>query len=115
LNGAVYYSNNKAKINASIIYNIYGRNIFAVGDVSFPTIYELERHSLDLTFGKKFENGFDIKAAIRNILDAPFRFYQDSTRDGIIDLEVDHPIIEFKTGAIFMLTLSYDLLSKKKE
>lgn len=115
VNGAVYYSNNKAKINASIIYNIYGRNIFAVGDVSFPTIYELERHSLDLTFGKKFENGFGIKAAIRNILDAPFRFYQDSTRDGIIDLEVDHPIIEFKTGAIFMLTLSYDLLSKKKE
>ncbi len=115
VNGAIYYSNNKAKINASVIYNIYGRNIFAVGDVSFPTIYELERHSLDLTFGKEFNNGFGIKAAIRNILDAPFRFYQDSTRDGKIDLEVDHPIIEFRTGALFMVTLSYDLLHTKKK
>ena len=115
VNGSIYYSNNKAQINASIIYNIYGRNIFAVGDVSFPTIYELERHSLDLTFGKKFNNGFGVKAAIRNILDAPFRFYQDSTRDGKIDLEQDHPIIEFRTGALFMVTLSYDLLTKKKQ
>jgi hypothetical protein len=114
VNAALYYNNNKAKINASIIYNIYGRNIFAVGDVSFPTIYELERHSLDLTFGKQFENGFGVKAAVRNILDFPFRFYQDSSRDGKIDLEVDHPIIEFRTGALFMVTLSYDLLHNKK-
>lgn len=114
VNGAIYYNNNKAKINASVIYNIYGRNIFAVGDVSFPTIYELERHSLDFTFGKSFENGFGIKAAIRNVLDAPFRFYQDSTRDGVIDLDVDDPIIVFRTGALFLVTLSYDLTKGKK-
>ena len=114
VNAALYYSNNKANINASVVYNIYGRNIFAVGDVSFPTIYELERNSLDVTFAKNFTNGFGLKFAIRNILDAPFRFYQDSTRSGEIN-ENDHPIIEFRTGAVFMMTLSYDLTRFNKK
>jgi hypothetical protein len=112
VNAALYYNNNKAKINASIIYNIYGRNIFAVGDVSFPTIYELERNALDVTFGKQFDNGVGMKFAIRNILNAPFRFYQDSTRDGQIT-DMDHPVIVFRTGALCTFSITYNLLHKK--
>jgi hypothetical protein len=114
VNAALYYNNNKSKINASIIYNIFGRNIFAVGDVSFPTMYELERHSLDLTFGKEFENGIKLKASIQNILDYPYRFFQDSNRNGKID-DQDHVIIEFRRGSLFMLSVSYDLMKKKKK
>lgn len=112
VNGAIYYNNNKSKINASLIYNIFGRNIFAVGDVSFPTIYELERHSLDFTFGKTFDSGLGIKAAVRNILDYPFRYYQDSNRNGKID-DMDHPVIVFRQGALVMVSLSYNF--KKKD
>lgn len=114
INAALYYNNNKAKVNASIIYNVFGRNIFAVGDVSFPTIYELERHSVDITFGKQFENGFGIKAAIRNVLNAPYRFYQDSTRDGSIGPD-DHPVITYRVGAVYSVTLSYDLTKFNKK
>lgn len=113
VNAALYYNNNKAKMNASIIYNIYGRNIFAVGDVSFPTIYELERHALDITFGKQFDNGVGMKFAIRNILNAPFRFYQDSTRDGQIT-DMDHPVIVFRTGALCIFSFTYNLLHKRE-
>jgi hypothetical protein len=114
VNAALYYNNNKSKINASIIYNIFGRNIFAVGDVSFPTMYELERHSLDLTFGKEFENGIQLKASIQNILDYPYRFFQDSNRNGKIDSQ-DHMIIEFRRGSLFMLSVSYNLMKDKKK
>jgi hypothetical protein len=114
VNGALYYNNNKAKINSSLIYNVFGRNIFAVGDVSFPTMYELERHMLDFTFAKGFENGLSIKAAIHNILDAPFRFYQDSTRSGKIGSD-DHVIIEFRRGSLFSLSVTYDILHKKEK
>lgn len=115
INAALYYNNNKAKFNASLIYNIYGRNIFAVGDVSFPTMYELERHSLDLTFGKAFKSGVSIKCGIQNILDAPFRFYQDSDRNNKIDLDIDDPIIIFKRGSLFTFNVTYDLFHYKKK
>jgi len=115
VNAALYYSNNPKKMNASVIYNIYGRNIFAVGDVSFPTMYELERHSLDVTFSKGFESGLTVKASIQNILDAPFRFYQDSNRNGVIDDGVDHVIISYRRGSLFTLSVTYDLLRDKKD
>jgi outer membrane cobalamin receptor len=114
VNAALYYNNNAKKINASLIYNIYGRNIFAVGDVSFPTMYELERHSLDITFSKTFENGLNVKASIQNVLDAPFRYYQDSNRNGIID-DADHPIIEFRRGSLFTVSVTYDLFHKNNK
>jgi hypothetical protein len=114
VNAALYYTNNTKKMNASVIYNIYGRNIFAVGDVSFPTMYELERHSLDVTFSKGFESGLTVKAALQNILDAPFRFYQDSNRNGKID-DADDVIISFRRGSLFTLSVTYDLLRGKKD
>lgn len=114
VNAAVYYTNNAKKINASIIYNIYGRNIFAVGDVSFPTMFELERNSLDLTVSKTLTNGIIIKGSAQNILNAPFRFYQDSNRNGAID-DVDHAIIEFRRGPLLTLSLTFDLNKEKQE
>jgi hypothetical protein len=114
VNAALYYNNNKQKINASVIYNVFGRNIFAVGDVSFPTMYELERHMVDLTFSKGFENGVSLKASIQNLLDAPFRFYQDSNRNGIIDGQ-DDPIIEFRRGSLFTLSVTYDIKRDKQK
>lgn len=108
VNAAMYYNDNKRRINASLIYNVFGRNIFAVGDVSFPTIYELERHSLDVTFGKSFGDNFEVKASVRNILDAPYRFYQDSNRDNIIN-DLDDPIIRYNLGAVFSVSLTYKM------
>jgi hypothetical protein len=77
-------------------------------------MYELERHSLDLTFGKEFENGIEMKASIQNILDYPYRFFQDSNRNGKIDSQ-DHMIIEFRRGSLFMLSVSYNLMKDKKK
>jgi TonB-dependent receptor len=114
VNAAVYYNNNKSGINASLVYNVFGRNIFAVGDVSFPTIYELERHSLDFTIGKSFKSGVNAKFGIQNILNFPYRFYQDSNRDAKIDTSVDHPIFEFRRGSLFTFSLSYNFLGGKK-
>jgi len=114
VNGAIYYNNNKAKINASLIYNVYGRNIFAVGDVSFPTMYELERHSLDFTFGKDLNNGVSLKFGIQNILDAPFRYFQDSNRNGKIDGD-DHVIINLRRGSLFTASVTYDLKHRKNK
>jgi hypothetical protein len=55
-----------------------------------------------------------IKCGIQNILNAPFRFYQDSDRNNKIDLEIDDPIIIFRRGSLFTFNVTYDLLHDKK-
>lgn len=112
VNLGLYYTNNKADFNVGLMYNIVGRSIFAVGDVSFPTIYEMERNSLDLTISKGFESGLAIKLAVQNILDAPFRFHQDSNRNGKID-DQDHSIISYRKGTLCTISLTYDLFKNK--
>lgn len=109
INMALYYEAPVSNLTAAVIYNIFGDRIYSVGDVLFPTIYELSRNSLDFTITKRF-NRVSYKLGVQNILDAPYRFFEDSdrtesiTRDGL-----DNPIFTFQRGQLASLSLSFDL------
>lgn len=106
INGALYYDD-PSVLSGSITYNVIGPRIFSVGDVLFPTIYEMPRHSLDLTVTKNFGNSLSLQAGIQNLLNSAYKFYQDSDRSGNIQFDRDHPIIEYKRGQSFNLTFGY--------
>jgi TonB-dependent receptor len=106
LNAAVYYDH-PANLSGSLVYNVIGPRIFSVGDVLFPTIYEMPRQSLDLTMTKTVTNAISLQAGVQNLLNSGYRFYQDSDRSGGIDLGTDHPIISYKSGRMFNVTFSY--------
>jgi outer membrane cobalamin receptor len=108
INSALYYDDLTKGFNASMTYNIIGTRIYSVGDVLFPTIYELPRHSLDLTASKTVGSRATLKFGIQDVLDSAFRFYQDSDRNEKIDVNTDHPIFVHKKGMHFNVTLSYD-------
>jgi hypothetical protein len=110
LNIAIYYENPKSDITAALVYNIFGNRIFSVGDRNFPTIYELSRNGLDATLSKKIGK-ISYKVGVQNILNAPFRFFEDSNRDERIDLRKtgDNPILVFRRGALANLSLSFHL------
>ncbi len=109
VNVALYYEEPALNLNAALIYNIFGNRIYSVGDILFPTIYELSRNSLDFTVTKRL-NRTSLKFGIQNILDAPFRFFEDSDRDEKINLNGrDNPIFTFRRGQLASLSISYDL------
>jgi hypothetical protein len=108
LNLALYYEEPNAGWSGSLIYNVFGDRIFSVGDLNFPTIYELSRHSMDLTVTKRFGPRISYKLGIQNLLDAPFRFFEDSDRNEMIDRKVDNPIFTFRRGQLINLTFAYD-------
>jgi hypothetical protein len=110
VNLALYYDAQKSGFTGSLIFNRFGDRIFSVGDVLFPTIYELARNSLDLTFTKRFANT-TYKVGVQNLLDAPFRFFQDSDRNEQIT-SLDHPIFTFQRGQLFTMGISFDLNRK---
>ena len=106
LNGALYYDD-PSNLSGSVVYNVIGPRIFSVGDVLFPTIYEMPRHSLDISLTKNFGNSLSVKAGIQNILNSAYKFYQDSDRSNHIRLDRDHPIIEYQRGQSFNVTFGY--------
>ncbi len=109
INGALYYTNLDKGITASAVYNVFGPRIFTVGDNLFPTVYELPRHTIDLTLNKKLTKRIEGKLGIQDLLNYQYRFYQDSNRDTKIDTSVDEPIFLFRRGAVFTMGLSIKL------
>lgn len=107
VNAALYYGGPK-RTNVNIIYNVFGSRIFSVGDVLFPTIYERPRNSLDINFSKTIKDKITYKLGITDLLNARYRFYQDSDRNEKIDSN-DDVIFSFKRGTLFTFNLSYSL------
>ena len=107
VNVALNYEDEKG-FSANLIYNRFGNRIFSVGDVIFPTIYELSRDNFDLTVSKKF-NKITCKIGIQDLLNAKYQFYEDSNRDEKIDKSIDNPTSVFKRGTLFTLNLTYNL------
>lgn len=108
VNVAAYYDDQAHGFSGSLVYNIFGDRIFSVGDLLFPTIYELSRHSLDLTISKRIGKRSTYKLGVQNLLDAPYRFFQDSDRNEKITGN-DDPIFTFRRGQLVSLSFSYDL------
>ena len=93
-------------MNAS--YNIFGKRIYAVGSALFPTIYEMPRNVLDLTVSKSITKHWTAKIGISDLLNAPYRFYQDTDRNGIIETKgIDDPIFNFARGTSINLSINY--------
>ena len=107
VNFGLYYAD-KSQFTFSAAYNIFGDRIFSVGDVVFPTIYERSRHSLDLTITKQVGDKISYKFGIQDVLNARYRFYEDSDRDEKIT-ERDNRIFSFRRGQLISLTMSYNL------
>lgn len=109
INAAMYYEGVKG-VNMSLVYNVFGSRIYSVGDVIFPTIYELSRNALDLTVSKKVTEKINIKFGIQDILNQPHRFFEDSDRNNKIDLKNDNPVFTFKRGQLISLGVTFDLI-----
>lgn len=109
LNAILSYYDPETNWNASISYNVFGPRIFAVGSAMFPTIYEMPRHSLDLTVSKKVTKNWTAKIGIQDVLNSQYKFYQDTDRDTKIAITdgIDSPIFKYRKGTSFSLSFSY--------
>jgi hypothetical protein len=105
INFALGYDNKEKGWNGNLIYNRFGDRIFAVGNTTFATIYEIGRNQVDFTLSKEIKNT-TYKLGISNLLNDKFRFYQDSNADNKIDGN-DDPIWEFRNGVVFNLSVIY--------
>lgn len=109
VNAGVYYQDEESGFSANVAYNVFGPRIFSVGDVNFPTWWELPRQSLDVQLAKKWmANRFETRLNVQNVLNAAYRIYQDNNQDNKIE-DMEALIRRYEVGTLFTLGLSYKL------
>ena len=102
VNAGLYYQDEKG-FSANIAYNVFGRRIFVVGDVLYPTWFEMPRNILDLQIAKEFNQRFEVKLNIQNLLNAQYAFRQDNANNSKIETE-DPTMRAYRIGAQYSLT-----------
>jgi len=109
INTSLYYEDTDHGLTGTLAFNRIGPRIFSVGDVLFPTIYEMPRNSLDVMLTWQATTRFSITGGIQDLLNAPYQFYQDSDRSGDIDMNRDHPISTYRKGQVVSFGVVYRL------
>ena len=106
INTGLYYNLEDKGLSVTALYNIFGKRIFIVGDVNNPTIYEMPRHSIDLTVQKKFSDHWEGRIGVQDLLNYKTRFMQDTNGDTKIT-STDDPFITTRRGTYFTLGMQY--------
>jgi len=105
-NAGLYYEVSEQKLRASVLWNVFGKRLYAVGSDLFPDIYEMPRNSLDLTCTKGLGDHFDVKLGVQDILNQRMLLVQDSDGNGKIT-PVDEQMLSFRRGTYFSAGVSY--------
>ncbi len=111
INGGIFYNNEETKWQINLLYNVFGRRLFAIGNITdSPSQYEMPRHSLDLTVTKGFGNGFEVRFGAQELLNPAFRVVEDFKDNGKGKLDKDErkaTLFENRRGQYFTLSLGY--------
>ena len=83
VNAGIFYYNDNNGLMVTMMYNIIGKRIVAVGRPSpnswedIPNIYEMPRNALDLAISKKIGKKLEIKMSVKDILNEAVIFNQN--------------------------------------
>jgi outer membrane receptor protein involved in Fe transport len=116
LNAGILYDLEKIGLNVTTLFNIIGRRIYVVGDVSgatsTPNVWEAPRPLLDFQIAKKIlKSKGELKLNISDIINKKQIFYQNNTTDGNFELNKNVDAYRFTrlNGTTFGLTFNYSL------
>ncbi len=85
VNAGIYYQNDSIGLQASLLYNVSGPRIYAIGNEFYPNIGEMPKHSLDFTLSYTILKHLTFMVAIQDIVGQPSRLVLDIDRNGKFD------------------------------
>ncbi|MFN3841065.1 MAG: TonB-dependent receptor domain-containing protein [Cyclobacteriaceae bacterium] len=113
VNAGLYYQNDESGLQVSLLYNVVGRRLFAVGgytdmgDALYEDIYEMPRNVIDFSVTKRFGERLQGKLTVADILNQKYVLMQDGNRDGIFDRKRDQIVQENRFGSLYTLGFTY--------
>lgn len=110
VNAGLFYNDDERGFQVNALYNVIGKRIFIIGDnVISANIFEMPRNVIDLNIIKTIGKRLELRASIQDLLNQPFRLYQDTNRDNKIDTKTDGLYQKYRRGTYSMIGLRYTL------
>jgi outer membrane cobalamin receptor len=115
VNAGLFYNSEATGTQVSLMYNVVGRRLFAVGgytdagDAVFEDIYEMPRNLIDLSITKRFTERLQGKLTVADILNQKYILMQDGNRDGIFDKNNDQIVQANRFGSLVTINLTYKI------
>ncbi|PZF73488.1 TonB-dependent receptor [Taibaiella soli] len=103
VNTGFFYQNEKAALQGSLLYNVFGPRMSSLGTTDDPSEGELPFQSLDFSISKTFARYYNISFGVQNLLDQSVRYVQDINRDNKFDKNNDRNLYSYKPGRYFTL------------
>lgn len=105
-NAGLYYAKNDFSVSCS--YNIVGQRIYIIGNIQEPNVWENGRHVIDFQFAKTFNEKFEVKLNVRDLLAQKLIFFQDLDNDRKYNAEADNTWQEISFGQTVSIALKYN-------
>jgi hypothetical protein len=119
VNTGLFYRH--GRFNAGLMYNIIGKRIVGIGrndnsqggsiDNNVPDMYEMPRHTFDMSLSYKFGERFELSAGIRDLLAAPYvykQFPEFIDNEGKVN-QREQTVRKYRAGQNFSLSLKLNM------
>ena len=91
-------------LNLSLLYNLQGPRIHAVGIMGLGDVKQLPVHTLDFTGSYEFNEHFSVSLSLQNLLDSTIRFRQEIPNAGRFEI-----VEQWKMGPAFEIGVTWSL------
>ena len=91
-------------LNLSLLYNLQGSRIHAVGIMGLGDVKQLPVHTLDFTGSYEFNGHFSVSLSLQNLLDATIRFRQEIPNAGRAEI-----VEQWRMGPAFEIGVTWSL------
>jgi len=108
-NAGLYFQNDKAGLQGSLLYNVFGPRIYLLGSVTQQagSIWDLPYNMVDFVVSKRLYKFIDISLGVQNLLNVTIKQAQDVNYDAKIDTKfsdtqnLDRMFTSYKPGRYF--------------
>ncbi len=111
VNFGAYYQNKENGFQGSLLYNVYGPRMYALGAsiAGGESVGELPFQSLDFTLSKMFRKFLVVTVGVQNILGSRVVFVNDVNRDNKFDTKHDLEVKTYNPGRYYSIGLKVKL------
>lgn len=96
--------------SVALVYNVYGKRLYAVGTDGMGSVFEMPYNTLDLLFKNKLFDDWNVQLNIRNILNPSVRYTQgvkyNQTTESYTSFE---KLTDYKKGVSASISISYTI------
>ena len=107
-NAGIFFTNKKGDFSVSASYNLVGQRIYIVGNVQEPSVWENGRNVIDLQIAKTFNEKFELKLNVKDLLAQELVFFQDLNGNKKYDFGTDNAWQEIQFGQTISLSFKYN-------